>query len=182
MFASVQKANETTAQVMYLVEVAETLREDALERAMKKFTSYARDLPLAELLKRADFCDSFKYELALGVAAVLAANDQRVQTAYIYDPSGNPDGVEGIEVSPDATLYLLVKVSTPSAALDAFVSSVDRALTANLKELPSPLFAQRESILVVSLISEEDMVLRRGCAALLASIFAPPLKIWERGA
>lgn len=179
MITSIQ-AEKTTSQVIYLTEVAETLREDALARARMKFTPHERNLSLAQLLKRTEFCDYFKYELALGVALVLAANDRRIQTAYVYNPSDNPDGCEGIEVSQDATLHLLVKVEALSAALEAFVTSLDRALTASLRELPSPLFAQRRSVLVVDLISEEDVVLRQGWAALLSSIFAPPLKIWER--
>ena len=174
--------DKTTGQVIYLTEAAETLCEDALTKARMKFVLHERNLPLAELLKRGDFLDRFKYELVAGVALVLAAHDRRIQAAYVYNPSDNPDGSEGIEVAQDATLHLLVRVEAVSAALEAFVSSLDRALTARLRELPSPLFAQRRSVLVVDLISEEDIVLRQRWAALLSSVFAPPLKVWEREA
>lgn len=180
MITPIQKADKTTSQVIYLTEVAETLREDALVKSRMKFSPHERNLPLAELLNRSDFRDYFKYELALGVALVLAANERRIKTAYVYNPSDNPDGAEGIEVPQDATVHLLVKVEAVSAALEAFVSSLDRALTASLSELPSALFTRRQSVLAVDLISEENVVLRQGWAALLSSIFAPPLKIWER--
>jgi hypothetical protein len=174
------RTDKTTNQVIYLTEVAETLREDALTKASMKFTPHERNRPLAELLKRNDFCDYFKYELTVGVALVMAAHDRRIQAAYVYNPSDNPDGAEGIDVQQDVTLHLLVRVEALSAALEAFVFSLDRALTVSLRELPSPLFAQRRSVLMVDLISEEDVVLRQGSAALLSSVFAPPLKVWER--
>jgi hypothetical protein len=78
-------------------------------------------------------------------------------------------------------VHLLVKVSAASAALNAFVASLDRALTASLKELPSQAFTHREFILDVVVVDEEDVRLRRGPAAVITSVFAPALKIWERG-
>ena len=80
----------------------------------------------------------------------------------------------------DATVHLLVLVNSSSAALEAFISALDRALTASLTSLPSPKFAERDSILDVNLLTEKDVESGRGYAVLLSSVFTPPLKVWQR--
>ena len=92
--------------------------------------------------------DFLRYGLATGVAKVLGATDYRVEEVYIF--SFTPD-----EAPMNATVHLLVKVNTPSAALDTLVASLDRALVASLKELPSLVFAHRSFILDVRLVGEE---------------------------
>jgi hypothetical protein len=92
----------------------------------------------------------------------------------------NPDAEIGGELPLDAAARLLVHVSTPSAALQAFISALDRALLTSLKELPSPLFKERVFILDVNLITDQDIQQRIGFARLLTSPFAPPLKVWQR--
>jgi len=167
-------------QVLHLEEVAETIRDDALAQARKKIGALRRGANLAGLLERPDFLDYFKYGLASGVANVLAANDQNVQAVYVYDPALDAGSEAGEDPPRDVGVHLLVWVTTPSAALEALIASLDRALAASLKDLPAPGFRQRESILDVNLLSDDDM--RRGVnyAGLLKGLFAPPLPVWRR--
>ena len=67
-----------------------------------------------------------------------------------------------------------------SAALEAFTASLDRTLTNVLNELPSELYAGRTSFLNILPITEADIEERRGYAVLLSSIYARPVKIWQR--
>jgi hypothetical protein len=164
----------------YLEDVARTMRDDALALARQKLAAPQRDLDLKGLFNRRDFVEYFKHGVASGVAGVLAAHDQRVQAVYIYDPSANPDSEFGVALPVDATVYLLVRVSTPSAALESFTASLDRALAESMKELPSPLYERREFILDTCVVSEIDVQQRRGYGAMLSSLFAPPLKVWQR--
>lgn len=166
-------------QVLYLAQAAESIRDEALASAREKLAAPERDLPLDKLWECADFLDYFKYGLATRVAAVLVASDPRIQAIYLYDPSGNPGG----EARPgDVTVHQLVRVGRSSAALEAFVASLDRALLASLQQVSAPVFAARKFILDTCLISDEDAELGRGYAALLNSVFAPPLMVWERKA
>lgn len=169
-------------QVTSLDEVAETIREEALAAARERLSDPRRSPDLASLLRRPDFFERFKYGLASAVSRTLAANDSRVQATYVYEPSANPDIETGAELPPDATLHLLVLVTQPSSALEAFIAALDRALTDNLKELPSPRFTERNFTLDASLITEKDVRLGLGPAALLSAIFTPPIKVWQRGA
>ena len=165
-----------------LDEVVETIYQDALALAQERLTAPMRGLELERLLRRPEFVDNLKYGLATSIANVLAANDPRVLAVYAYDPSTNPDSESGEEMPIDPTVRLLVLVQSSSAALEAFIASLDRALTASLKALPSPKFEPRTSILDVNLLTEQDVQAGRGYAILLSSVFAPPLKIWQRPA
>ena len=177
----IQKTKEAhTIQVTPLQEVAETIRTDALALAQERLTGAIRGLELKRLFRYPDFVDTFKHGLASGVANALSANDPHVEAIYTYDPSANPDSELGNDLPVDATVHMLVKVQSPSPALEAFIAALDRALTAELKSLPSPKFAQRESILDVNLITEKDIEQGRGYAVILSSMFAPPLKVWQR--
>jgi len=73
---------------------------------------------------------------------------------------------------------MLVRVSQPSAALEALIVSLDQTLVAKLETLPSAEFAKRTSFLDVNLLSDEAAQRGTGYAALLTSLFAPPLRIW----
>jgi hypothetical protein len=167
-------------QVIQMREVAETIRDDALESANSKLGAFQRGRDLKDLLKQSYFFDGFMYGLAIGIAEAISANDERVFAIYICEPSGNPDFEAGVDMPLDASVHQLLLVSKPSAALEAFITSLDRAMVASLKDLPSPLFARREWILDAKLLSEEDVVRGTGYAILLSSTFAPALKIWQR--
>ncbi len=167
-----------TLVVTPIDEVAETIRNDAVEFARQQVDG--EDAGLISLFTRRDFFESFKYGLASRAAEVLAAADDNIQAAYEYDLDMNPDAEIGGELPLDATMRLLVHVSTPSAALQAFITALDRALLASLRELPSPLFRERAFILDVNLITDQDIRQRTGFAKLLTSPFAPPLRIWQR--
>ena len=175
-----QAKEAQTVRVTPLQEVVETIREDALILAQDRLTDAMRGLDLKHLFRRPDFVDNFKYELASGVATALSDNDPRVEAIYTYEPSANPDSELGNDMPVDATVHLLVKVQVSSAALVAFIAALDRALTASLRDLPSPKFAERESVLDVNLITGKDIEEGRGYAVILSSVFAPPLKIWQR--
>jgi len=167
-------------RVLPLDEVAETIREDALALAQERLTGPLQGLELKRLLRRPDFVDNLKHGLALGVANALSANDPHVQAVYTYEPSANPDSELGNDLPVEATVHLLVVVESASASLQSFVAAMDRALTDSLKSWPSPTFAERTSILDINLLTRKDIQQGRGYAALLSSVFAPPIQVWRR--
>ena len=173
------KTQAPALQVTHMDEVVETIRDDTLALAREKLYPFERSLDPAVLFRRPDFVGRFMFALAAQVAHTLAAHDQRVLAVYVHDPSANPPPEAGEEVLPDSTMHLLVLVTAPSAALSAFIASLDRALAASLREL-TPLFAQHESVMDVALIAEADVRLGRGLAGMLSAVFAPPIKVWQR--
>jgi hypothetical protein len=167
-------------KVLPLQELVETLHEDALEQARQKLLPPQRGADLQTLLETHEFLDAFKYGLASGIAKALSENDKSVQAVYTYDPSINPDAESGVDLPMSATVHLLVRVVKSSAALEAFIATLTRALTAELRKLPSDRFARLESVLDVNLVTEQQIRLGAGYAVLLSSLFAPPIKLWER--
>jgi hypothetical protein len=169
------------APVSSIAELAKTIREGALAKALRDRRAYAADEGLLEMdLRRPAVFESMKDGLAQGVARALAAHDAHVQAVYAYDPSANSDNETGDDGVVDATLHLLVLVTTPSAALQAFIDALDQALTASLHSLPSLTFQIRESVLDINLFTPKDVEQRHGYAGLLSSIYAPAIKLWER--
>ncbi len=174
-------AEHSAAQVSLISELAKAIREAALVKALRERRAYDADEGLLEMdLHRPAVFESIKDGLVQGVARALAANDANVQAVYAYDPSANPDNEIGDDYSLDATLHLLVLVTTPSAALQTFIEALDRALTEDLRDLPSLAFQIRESVLDINLFTAKEVEQRIGFAGLLSSIYAPAIKIWER--
>jgi hypothetical protein len=159
---------------------AEEIREGALAFVREKLTAFQRGLDLIGLLRRSEYFEIFKHGLVIGVANVLARYDQRVLAVYTYELQTNTDVETGEAVPFNPTVNMLLLVSTPSAALDAFISSLDRALLASLKELALPVLKQRDFILEVNMVTKQDIQYKIGYAKLLSSVFAPPIKVWQR--
>ncbi len=164
-----------------LVETVELIRDKALNEARSKFPAHQQKATLSKLLQRPDFLNYFKNSLAQEVAQVIAAHDQQVLALYLFEESANPDAeTEEYPAKVDLTIHLLALVTSTSAALGAFLMSLDRALAEVLRELPATVFAARSSILNVIPITQSDVEDGRGYAVLLNSFYAPPLMIWQR--
>ncbi len=174
------KVRSPKIQMTTLQEVAEAICADALQQTQAKIDPFQKEPNREDLFRRNDFFDSLKYNLAKGVANTLAAYDNHVLAVYLSDPSVNPDAETGENLPIDTIVHLLVLVRAPSAALKTFTASLDRALVQHLKDLPLPLPAKCSSILDVMLVTEKEVERGTGYASLLRSIFAPPLKIWQR--
>lgn len=170
----------TTVQVTHLQEAAETIRDNALSAARSRLPVRQQETDLAGLLQIPVFLYSFKYGLAEGATNVIIANDGNVQAVYLFEESTNPDSETEEALAPDMNVHLLLLVDSNSAALDAFIESLDRTLTELVRELPSPLLAKRTSILNVIPVTQEDADNKQGYGALLSSMFARPVKLWAR--
>jgi hypothetical protein len=167
-------------QVTRLQEAAETIRDNALSAARSRMPVRQQNALLADLLQLPLFLNSFKYSLAEGATNVIVANDGNVQAVYHFEESANPDSETEEALTPDVGVHLLLLVNSNSAALEAFIKALDGTLTGLIRELPSPIFTKRTSVLNVLPITQEDVASKRGYGALLSSIFARPVKLWAR--
>lgn len=170
----------TIGQVTRLQEVAETIRDNALAAARSRLLARQQEAALADLLQQQAFLSSFKNGLADGVTNVIVANDGNVQAIYLFEESTNPDSETEDALAPDMTVHLLLLVDTNSAALEAFIESLDRSLTELVRDLPSPLLTKRTSLLNVIPITQDEVDGKQGYGALLSSMFARPVKLWAR--
>ncbi|MGB7114713.1 MAG: hypothetical protein WBD56_01090 [Anaerolineales bacterium] len=167
-------------QATQLNEVVETIIEEALECARLKIPPIRQEQDLDILFQQHDFFCTFKYGLADEVGRVIGEYDVNMEEIYLFEPCANPDFQSGEDMPIDGTINLILVVSSPTAGLEAFIASLDRSLTQSLKELPLPILAKYDSVLNAILITKKDLELGKGHAALVTSIFTPPLKVWQR--
>ena len=161
-------------------ELANQVRDAGLLSARQKLPLKDHEASLEELFKRADFLCNFKYGVAQEVSEMIAAHDARIKQVYMFEPCMNPDCESGEILPVDGSVHLLAVVSNSTAGLEAFIASLDRALIESFGELPLDLFESYTSVLNVIPVSEKDVESCQGYAAMISSIYAPPLKIWER--
>ena len=168
------------APISSLQETVETIQGDALQYARSLSRGSIQESPLGELLQNPQFFENFKFGYADYVAGTIAAHDEHVQEVYYFDPNLNPDAQTETDLPLDASINLLVVVESKTAALQSFIEALDRALTQQIRQLPSSMLADLNSILNAIIITEEDIAHGRGYAVLLYSLFNKPRRVWPR--
>jgi hypothetical protein len=175
-----EKQRTVESPVSSLQETVETIQGDALHYARIHLPVSVQESALDELLQQPRFFEYFKFGLADYTAGTIAAHDEYVQAIYYFDPYLNPDAQTETDLPLDVSVNLLVVVKSKTAALQSFINALDRALTQQIRDLPSPLPAGLSSILNAVMISEEDIAHGRGYAVLLSSLFNKPRRVWPR--
>jgi len=173
------KVKISSEQATELFEVAEKIRDDAITFARMKLPQFKQDTDLGVLLEKRDFLCGFKHGLVESTCHVLGDYDGKALESYYFDPCDNPDAQSGEEIPVDCTLNIILVVKSKTAGLEAFIASLDRALTQALKELPLPMVASYDSVLNVIPVTKKDVESGKGYAVLLSSVHAPALKIWQ---
>jgi hypothetical protein len=153
--------------VWHLSEVAETVCLEAVNLVRQHVPALAPIGHTETLVRRPDFIGPFRCGLAVCLGKVLGANDGRVRAVFHADPTESP-------------LRLIVLVTEPTAALEAFIAALDRALSIELHNLHIPEFAGRDRVVEVHLITPKEVRLGLGDAALLAAVQSAPTRIWSR--
>jgi hypothetical protein len=176
---SQKKVSFSPLQAADLLEVAKMARDAALDFARVKLPAVKRDLDLEFLLQQHDFLCAFKNALVENTCRVIGDYDAKALASYYFEPCTNPDAHSGEDIPVDGTLNIVLVVKSKTAGLEAFINSLDRALTTALKELPFPLLDSYDSVLNVIPVTEEDVEKGKGYAVLLSSLHAPAIKVWE---
>lgn len=169
---------DETGRVSRLDEMAKRIRDEAVASARAPLDA---DQCLTELdgpVQRSDFKRHFLRALAVGVAQALAANDRRVLAVYAYETALNCGAEVNEPWGPLA--HLLVVVTVPSAALEAFVASLNRALGASLNALPRAHFSHAGPLLDINVVTEQEVRQGVGMARLLSARLPPPVQLWQR--
>lgn len=161
-------------------DLAGNLLGEAISEARGKLKPSDKARDLSQLLQRVDFLEALNYALACLVAKELAESDQRVRAIYVYHPSANVDSESGEALPLEKATHLIVHLEKPSPSLGTFIASLDTALTACLRQLPSEEFVDLASWLNCTLILEQEAQRDRGLASLHTSVFTRPLQVWPR--
>ncbi len=163
-----------------LDEMAAEICDEALAVARAKAAPDQRRAHLRALLERPGFREAFVQALAMGAAQALAANDGRVLAVYAHMAAPEAGGRAAREGA--ALAHLLVRVTAPSAALEAFVAALDRALSVSLSGLTGSRLGQAQPLLDINIVTEQEVQQGVGRARLLSAVRPRPVKLWQRPA
>ncbi len=167
-------------KVLNLDDTAKVMRDTAINEARLVLPKFYDDKNLAALLKEPIYVENFKHIMAGLIADEIVQNDSAIEEVYFIDPDMNPDAEMGEPKPIIMDWHLLCLVAKPSAALKSIIAGLDSSLTAAIRELPQERFSSLETVLDVGLITKQDIKERKGFAALLTSMYAPPLQVWPR--
>ena len=153
---------------------------DALASCTNKMGS--KDIShTAVKLRRGDStaCSYFLYSLARQVAEALGVQDDNIQAVYLFEHDATPqDSCFADPSGPAHLLHLIVHVSRQTAALNALIATLDRALVqATAQALDSQ---PQQSLLDVHVIDDAVVTSRTGYGALLHSLHNRPIQVWTR--
>ena len=172
------KVSPEIHQAVEMVDVAEKIRDYALNFAKMKLPPVKKDQNLEALILDRHFLCDFKHGLVEGVCQTICDYDGKVIESYCFDPDANPDCQSGEETPIDGTINIILVVESKTAGLDALIISLDRSLTKALKELPIPNLAFYDSVLNIIQVTQDDVEKRKGYAALISSTYVRALKVW----
>lgn len=166
-----------TGRVARSEEIADAIFDQAVASARGQMRADQQLTDFHELAQRPGFGGPFLRALTVGVAQALASHDQRVIAVYAYEAS--PKSGADAPAPSGALMPLLVVVTAPSAALDAFVASLNRALCARLSLLPGARFSPSGPVLDINVVTEQEVRQEVGIARLLSAML-PPVRLWQR--
>ena len=124
-------------------------------------------------------CSYCLYSLSRQVAESLGSQDHHTQAVYLFEPDATPQDLCFADEADRAPLiHLIVHVSRQTAALDALVATLDRALVqawANALD-----HKPQQTLLDVHVIDDTAVASHTGYGALLYSVHNRPIRIWAR--
>jgi hypothetical protein len=122
----------------------------------------------------------FEYALARQVAEYLGSLDEQVQSVYLFNNEATPEDAAFAVHDALPLLHLLVCTGRKTEAFSALVASLDRTLMANYRGRIAARPSGRPGLLDVQAVDDKDVANKSGFAALLHSLYRPPLKVWAR--
>ena len=112
------------------------------------------------------------------MAQHLAALDNEVRAAYLYDDEATPEDESLGEAAPGHLVHMIVRVQRKTEALNALIAAMDRALARSYAGMAGML--RLAHVLDAQVIDEDDVTLCTGYGALLTSLHHKPVTVWER--
>ncbi len=119
----------------------------------------------------------YRYGLARQVAEHLGACDDDVKAVYVYEHDLASEELEE-DAGPAVLIHMIVWAHPKTAALNALVAGLNRALTQSYAgRMGAPPMPR---LLDVQVVDDPEVQSRAGYAALLFSVRYRPLEVWKR--
>jgi hypothetical protein len=97
---------------------------------------------------------------------------------YMYQCDGTTEDLCFGRQAHCLPIHLIVHAERKTSALSSLSAALDRAVTHHYSELIGP--SSLTGTLDVQVVDSAQIEMRRGTAALLTSLYNPPLQVWRR--
>jgi len=125
-------------------------------------------------------CSYCHYNIAKELGEALGCLDDNIKAVYAYDYDDNLSDANCAENTlPFSLIHMIIWAGRKTKALKALIEAVDRALVRNQRRLLG--ISELEHMLDIQIVDDEDVKTRTGYAALLKSIYQPPIEVWRSG-
>ncbi len=123
-------------------------------------------------------CSYCHYNIAKELGEVLGSLDDNIRAVYAYDFDDNLTDINCVDnVSSFPLIHMLIRADRNTKALNALTESIDRALVHHQRSLLG--LEELQHVLDIQVVDDEDIRNRTGYAALLRSIYRPPIEVWR---
>ena len=138
---------------------------------------------LIALMKEGDSVafNYYNYNIAKQLGEVLGSWDKNIRAVYAHDyDDATPEEACFENASPFSLVHMIIWAEHKTKALDALVETIDRAMVQHHRHMLG--LNKLEYVLDAQVIDDEDVGSRTGYAALLKSIYQPPIQVWHSAA
>ena len=123
----------------------------------------------------------YNYNIAKQLAEVLGSWDKDIRAVYAHDYEGaTPEEICFEDASAFSLVHMIIWAERKTKALDALIETIDRVMVQHHRHILS--LNKLEHVLDAQVIDDEDVRKRTGYAALLKSIYQPPIHVWHSAA
>jgi hypothetical protein len=161
------------------VSMVESVLNKALKASAKKMALHDIKALIA-CIKEGDpvACSYCHYNIAKELGEVLGRIDNNIRAVYAYDYADNLSGENCSDHAlPFSLIHMIIWAGRKTKALKALIEAIDRALVQQHRRLFGLI--DLEHVLDIQVIDDEDVKARTGYAALLKSIYQPPIEVWR---
>jgi len=169
----------SSARRLDTTSTIESVLNKALKASAKKMA--LRDVKaLIACIKEGDpvACSYCHYHVAKELGEVMGRMDNNIRAVYAYNFDDNlSDENYPQNALPFSLIHMIVWAGRKTKALKALIEALDRALVIKHRNLFGR--SDLEHALDIQVIDDEDVKTRTGYAALLKSIYQPPIEVWR---
>ncbi len=124
----------------------------------------------------------YNHDIARQLADLLGSLSKDIRAIYAHDYEGaTPEEGSFEDTPPIPCVHMIIWAQRKTKALDALVETMDRAMVQHHRHMLG--LTALERVLDARVVDDQDVRTRTGYAALLKSVYQPPIQIWcsDRG-
>lgn len=160
------------------VNAVESMIVKSLKTSAQKMELSDIETLVSHLNKRNSMAiNYFRYDVARELGEVLGKWDKNIKAVYFWDNDDTSTAEGSLENKPVFSLiHMIIWSQKKTKALNALIEAIDRVMVQQFRGLTGLI--KLENVLDIQVVDDEEVRNRTGYAALLNSIYQPPIQLW----